>query len=117
MFGTSYGRPSHWWGFPKSTTDDTSNGADITDFSHPIKYRSDIDGQRTLAVVPAVLFHRRPLQGKGQTLVHVRRLLLAPHPLLVLTFTLAVGCVWLLEKALQSKVITLVVGTHFGAKI
>ncbi|RHZ10648.1 hypothetical protein DYB37_013882, partial [Aphanomyces astaci] len=40
-----------------------------------------------------------------------------PALLLVLTFTLVVGCVWLLDKAVQSMTITLVAGTLFGANI
>ncbi|RHZ02122.1 hypothetical protein DYB35_013047 [Aphanomyces astaci] len=147
-------------GSPKSTTDDTSHEEGSALFAvqaqqvtspepkHPIKYRPDIDGLRTLAVVPVVLFHAYPHSIKGGfTGVDVffvisgylisgilfkenarssftyadfysRRIRrIFPALLLVLTYTLVVGCVWLLDKALQSMAITLVAGTLFGANI
>ncbi|RHY48732.1 hypothetical protein DYB30_011358 [Aphanomyces astaci] len=147
-------------GIPKSTTDDTSHEEGSALFAvqaqqvtspepkHPIKYRPDIDGLRTLAVVPVVLFHAYPHSIKGGfTGVDVffvisgylisgilfkenarssftyadfysRRIRrIFPALLLVLTYTLVVGCVWLLDKALQSMAITLVAGTLFGANI
>ncbi|RHY09539.1 hypothetical protein DYB28_002824 [Aphanomyces astaci] len=133
---------SYRWGCPKSTTADTSNGVDTAEFAvlaeeatppepkYPIKYPPDIDGLRTLAVVPVVLLHAYPLSiNGGFTRVDVffviagyliscilfkenakgsltyadfysRRIhRIFPALLLVFTFTLVVGCVWLLDKA------------------
>ncbi|RHZ32105.1 hypothetical protein DYB31_012994 [Aphanomyces astaci] len=68
---------SYRWGCPKSTTADTSNGVDTAEFAvlaeeatppepkYPIKYPPDIDGLRTLAVVPVVLLHAYPLSING----------------------------------------------------
>ncbi|RHX99371.1 hypothetical protein DYB36_013842, partial [Aphanomyces astaci] len=96
---------------------------------HPIKYRPDIDVLRTLAVVPVVLFHAYLHSFKGGFIgVEVNSFTYAdfysrrirrvfPVLLLMLTVTLVVGCVWLLDKALQSMAITLVAGTLFGANI
>ncbi|ETV69190.1 hypothetical protein H257_15019, partial [Aphanomyces astaci] len=69
---------------------------------HPIKYRPDIDRLRTLAVVSVVLFHayRHSVEG-GFTGVDVFFHRIFPALLLVFTLTLVVGCVWLLDKAVQ----------------
>ncbi|ETV77842.1 hypothetical protein H257_08666 [Aphanomyces astaci] len=101
-------------------------------------------GLRTLAVVPAVLFHANPHSIKGGVtgvdmffvisgyLIQAGILFkessgssfaytdfyshrIFPALLLVLTFTLVVGCVWLLDTAVQS--MALVSGTFFEANI
>ncbi|RHY92460.1 hypothetical protein DYB35_011748, partial [Aphanomyces astaci] len=101
-------------------------------------------GLRTLAVVPAVLFHANPHSIKGGvtgvdmffvisgyliqagilfkessgssfTYIDFYSHRIFPALLLVLTFTLVVGCVWLLDKSVQS--MALVSGTFFEANI
>ncbi|RLO08207.1 hypothetical protein DYB28_001689 [Aphanomyces astaci] len=113
-----------------------------------ITYRGDIDGLRTLAVVPVVIFHAYPESIKGGFIGvdvffvisgylissilfkenargsftyadfysrRIRRIF--PALVLVLSFSLVMGCVWLLDKAVQSMASTLVAGTLFGANI
>ncbi|RQM29520.1 hypothetical protein B5M09_012045 [Aphanomyces astaci] len=106
--------------------------------------RPNNGGLRTLAVVPAVLFHANPHSIKGGVtgvdmffvisgyLIQAGILFkessgssfaytdfyshrIFPALLLVLTFTLVVGCVWLLDTAVQS--MALVSGTFFEANI
>ncbi|ETV64425.1 hypothetical protein H257_18688 [Aphanomyces astaci] len=128
---------------PTTPPTEQSRPSLLAEPQHPIKYRPDIDRLRTLAVVSVVLFHayRHSIEG-GFTGVDVFFILsgylisvilfkvnarssftyayfyshrIFPALLLVLTFTLVMGCVWLLDKAVQS--FTLVARTLFGANI